>query len=96
MKNDNNNMFDISNFDDYLESLADLVFQKIIEKYGDIYPLNFTTNREEILVGELARLQTQLAMLEDRQEYAKCAIVKNRIRKIENRFYNYYHKYFHN
>ena len=85
MKNDNNNMFDISNFDDYLESLADLVFQKIIEKYGDIYPLNFTTNREEILVGELARLQTQLAMLEDRQEYEKCAIVKNRIRNIENR-----------
>ena len=85
MNNDNNNMFDISNFDDYLESLADLVFQKIIEKYGDIYPLNFTTNREEILVGELARLQTQLAMLEDRQEYEKCAIVKNRIRNIENR-----------
>ena len=85
MKNDNNNMFDISNFDDYLESLADLVFQKIIEKYGDIYPLNFTTNREEILVGELARLQTQLAMLEDSQEYEKCAIVKNRIRNIENR-----------
>ena len=85
MNNDNNNMFDISNFDDYLESLADLVFQKIIEKYGDIYPLNFTTNREEILVGELARLQTQLAMLEDRQEYEKCAIVKNRIKNIENR-----------
>ena len=81
MKLDNNNMFEDLN--QYIDQLADLVFQRIIDKYGDIYPLKFTTDREEILVGELARLQTTLAMLEERQEYEKCAIVQNRIRKIE-------------
>ena len=85
MSLDNNNMFDdLSKFDDYIDQLAELVFQRIIDKYGDIYPLKFTTDKEEILVGELARLQTTLAMLEERQEYEKCAIVKNRIRNIEN------------
>ncbi len=79
----NNNMFDLNKFDDYIDQLTDLVFSRIIEKYGDIYPLNFTTNQEEILIGELARLTTTLALLEERQEYEKCAIVQNRIRKIE-------------
>ena len=89
MNLDNNNeMFDLSRFDDYIDQLTDLVFARIIDKYGDIYPLNFTTNQEEILVGELARLQTQLAMLEDRQEYEKCAIVKMRITKIELKLKN--------
>ena len=85
---DNNNMYDLSKFDDYIDQLSELVFARIIEKYGDIYPLNFTTDQEEILVGELARLQTQLNMLEDRQEYEKCAIVKMRISKIENKLKN--------
>ena len=53
---DNNNMFnadDLSKFDDYIDQLAELVFQKIINKYGDIYPLNFVTDKEEILVAEV-------------------------------------------
>ena len=81
-------MFDISNFDDYIDQLADLVFQRIIDNYGEIYPLKFTTDKEEILIGELARLNTVLAMLEERQEYEKCIIVKNRIRNIENKLKN--------
>ena len=81
---DNNNMFDLSKFDDYIDQLAELVFQRIIAKYGDIYPLNFVTDKEEILVAELARLNTALNMLKDREEYEKCAIVQNRIRNIEN------------
>ena len=88
MDNNNNELFDLSKFDDYIDQLAELVFARIIEQYGDIYPLNFTSNKEEILIGELARLQTQLAMLEDRQEYEKCAIVKMRISKIENKLKN--------
>ena len=88
MDNNNNELFDLSKFDDYIDQLAELVFARIIEQYGDIYPLNFTSNKEEILIGELARLQTQLAMLEDRQEYEKCAIVKMRISKIEKKLKN--------
>ena len=76
--------FNDNNFDDYIDQLSDLVFTRIVDKYGDIYPLNFTDNKEEILIGELARLNTVLAMLEDKQEYEKCVIVKNRIRNIEN------------
>ena len=82
------NIFNDNNFDDYIDQLSDLVFTRIVDKYGDIYPLNFTSNKEEILIGELARLQTQLAMLEDRQEYEKCAIVKMRISKIELKLKN--------
>ena len=82
------NMFNDNNFDDYIDQLSDLVFTRIVDKYGDIYPLNFTDNKEEILIGELARLNTVLAMLEDRQEYEKCVIVKNRIRNIENKLKN--------
>tara|TARA_R100001460_G_scaffold59976_1_gene99982 strand:- start:147 stop:419 length:273 start_codon:yes stop_codon:yes gene_type:complete len=84
----NNDMFNLNQFDDYIDQLSELVFTRIINKYGDIYPLNFTTDQEEILVGELARLNTQLHMLEDRQEYEKCAIVKARIRNIENKLKN--------
>ena len=75
--------FDNDKFDQYLDQLADLIFDRIIRKYGDIYPLEFTTDQEEIWVGELARLNTVLEMLEDREEYEKCSIIKNRIRNIE-------------
>jgi len=78
------NIFDDKHrFEEYLDQLSELVFQRIIKKYGHIYPLEFTTDQEEILVGELARLNTVLAMLEQREEYEKCLIVKNRIRNIE-------------
>lgn len=80
--------YDSGKFDDYIDQLTDLVFARIIDRYGDIYPLNFVTDKEEILVGELARLQTQLAMLEERQEYEKCVIVKMRINKIELKLKN--------
>tara|TARA_R100000008_G_scaffold38561_1_gene22030 strand:- start:403 stop:690 length:288 start_codon:yes stop_codon:yes gene_type:complete len=70
-------------FDKYIDQLTELVFKRLIERYGPIYPLNFGQDKEEILVGELARLNTVLSMLEDREEYEKCLIIKNRIRNIE-------------
>ena len=82
------NILNSNNFDDYIDQLAELVMAKIVEKYGKVYPLRFSDNQEEILIGELARLTTTLAMLEDRQEYEKCAIVKMRISKIENKLKN--------
>ena len=72
-------------FFEYIDQLAELVFKKIIERYGPIYLLQFGLDNEEILVGELARLNTVLSMLEEREQYEKCLIVKNRIRNIENR-----------
>ena len=57
--------------------------QKNVEKSTD-----FKGNLQKALIGELARLTTTLAMLEDRQEYEKCAIIKNRIKNIENKLKN--------
>ena len=69
-------------FEDYIEQLSELVFAKIINKYGNIYPLEFLVDEEEILIGELARLNTTLIMLEERE---KCKIIANRIRNIEKK-----------
>ena len=80
------NIFDGINdqkFEENLDQLTELVFRRLIEKYGPIYPLNFGIDKEEILVSELARLNTILCMLEDSEQYEKCIIVKNRIRNIE-------------
>jgi len=80
------NIFDGINdqqFEKNLDQLTELVFRRLIEKYGPIYPLNFGINKEEILVSELARLNTILAMLEDTEQFEKCAVVRNRIRNVE-------------
>ena len=66
-----------------IDQLTELIFKRILETYGPIYPLQFGIDNEEILVGELARLNTVLMMLESKEQYRKCAIVKNRIRNIE-------------
>jgi hypothetical protein len=75
--------FDNDKFDENLDQLTELVFKKLIERYGPIYPLNFGMDNEEILISELARLNTILCMLEDTEQFEKCAMVKNRIRNIE-------------
>lgn len=73
-------------FDEYnINLLADLVMQRIMDRYGDISPLTILADEEEILVSELARLNTILAMLEEKEEYRKCAIIKNKIKRIEKR-----------
>ena len=70
---------------DDIERLADLVLAKILEKYGDISPLTLLANEEELLVSELARLDTILVMLESKEEYRKAAIILNKIKRIEKR-----------
>ena len=68
-----------------MDLLADLVMAKILERYGDISPLTLLADEEEILVSELARLNTILAMLENKEEYRKAAIILNKIKRIENK-----------
>ena len=81
---DNNNMTD-EQFDQHLDQLTELVFKKLIERYGPIYPLNFGIDKEEILISELARLSTILCMLEENEEFEKCERVKRRIKNIEKK-----------
>ena len=80
--------FNDEQFEQHLDQLTELVFKRLVERYGPIYPLNFGINKEEILISELARLNTILCMLEETEQFEKCAIVKNRIRNIENTLKN--------
>ena len=68
-----------------MDLLADLVMAKILEKYGDISPLTLLANEAELMVYELARLNTILAMLEEKEEYRKEAIIMKKITRIENK-----------
>ena len=79
MKNDN-----INDAND-LDHLADLVLAKILNKYGDISPLTLLANEEELLISELARLNTILIMLEEKEEYRKAAIILKKINRLEKR-----------
>tara|TARA_R100001082_G_C4243570_1_gene108405 strand:+ start:221 stop:484 length:264 start_codon:yes stop_codon:yes gene_type:complete len=74
------------NNDKILNQIADKVFQKIMDRFGDIYPLNILSNEEEIIASELARLYTVLSMLEDKEEYIKAKIIHNKIQRLENKF----------
>ena len=93
--------------DDAIEKLAQLLFNKIMEKqdhadqeYHDQitklinsgYVIDDVTdelgmNEEEKLVGELAKMQTIMMILEDKEEYEKAAIIQKKI-KIINRKLN--------
>ena len=92
--------------DDAIEKLAQLLFDKIMEKqeqadieYADqiqqLYNNGYTIeksksddiglNDEEKLVGELAKMQTIMMILEDKEEYEKAAIILKKINKINKK-----------
>ena len=99
--------------DDAIEKLAQLLFDKIMEKqeqadieYADQiqslmnngYVINDITdklgiNEEEILVGELAKMQTIMMILEDKEEYEKAAIILKKINVINRKLNNGSGKY---
>ena len=47
--------------------------------------LKLEDDMEEKLFGELARLTTLLTLYEDKEEYKKAAIIKNRIKEINKK-----------
>ena len=91
--------------EDEIERLADLLFDRIMEKQEeadreyaeqivklakDGYVVNDITdkldlNEEEKLVGELAKMQTIMMILEDKEEYEKAAIILKKINKINKK-----------
>jgi len=92
--------------DDAIEKLAQLLFDKIMEKqeqadieyadqiqqlYNNGYTIeksksdNIGLNDEEKLVGELAKMQTIMMILEDKEEYEKAAIILKKIEKINKK-----------
>ena len=92
--------------EDAIEKLAQLLFDKIMEKqeqadidYADqiqqLYNSGYTIeksksddiglNDEERLVGELAKMQTIMMILEDKEEYEKAAIILKKIKNINKK-----------
>lgn len=93
--------------EDAIEKLAQLLFDKIMEKqekadieyadqiqqlYNNGYVIEKTKendtmglNDEEKLVGELARLQTIMMILEDKEEYEKAAFIQKKIKIINKK-----------
>jgi len=82
-----------------MEKLADLIVKRIIEQQNEIDKTFFdnmqeamqqgaefnVVSEEDILLGELARLQTMLAKLEHDEEYEKANIIANKIKWLENK-----------
>ena len=92
--------------DEAIEKLAQLLFDKIMEKqeqadieyadqiqqlYNNGYTIeksksdNIGLNDEEKLVGELAKMQTIMMILEDKEEYEKAAIILKKINNINKK-----------
>ena len=79
------------------QEIADLVIKKMLQARSnmekDLFNINdilFTLlntqlTQEEILVGELARLMTLMNLYEDKEEYEKAAIIKNKVDKINDK-----------
>ena len=95
--------------EDAIEKLAQLLFDKIMEKqeqadieyadqiqqlYNNGYTIeksksdNMGLNDEEKLVGELAKMQTIMMILEDREEYEKAAVIQKKIKNINKKLNN--------
>ncbi len=76
--------------DEQLKKLAKLVAQEIIREI-EIKQLDeiFTKTNMleddpyELLIAELARLMTLMAVYEEREQYEKAAIVKNKIDRLQ-------------
>ncbi len=96
--------------EDEIERLANLLFDKIMEKQeqadqeyheqiqklvnngyqissvqAEKYKDELGLNQEERLVGELARLQTMMMILEDKEEYEKAAMILKKINIINKK-----------
>jgi hypothetical protein len=68
--------------DDKLDKLAELIISKLFEKQNQWYLI---AEREDQLLGELARLHPIMAIHEENEEYMKAAVIKNKIDILEYR-----------
>jgi len=93
----------LDNIDDgMLDTIADLVLDKLLYKMKNeihaMTPLSvedlirgqmpFKESDEEFLVAELARLMTLLNLYEDKEQYRKAAIIKNKLNIIQKKLDN--------
>jgi hypothetical protein len=76
--------------EEYAQQMARLMGQGyVIDDVTDKLELN----QEEKLVGELAKMQTIMMILEDREEFEKAAVIQKKIRNINKKLNNGSGKY---
>ena len=76
--------------EEYAQQMSKLINQGyIVESITDKLDLN----EEEKLVGELAKMQTIMMILEDKEEYEKAAIILKKINVINRKLNNGSGKY---
>ena len=83
-----------------LEILAELLFDKLMERQEeydrefeesvqDMFKAGFAAEikltEEELMIGELARLQTLMMLYENKEEYEKAAVLLKKVNDIEKR-----------
>ena len=83
-----------------LEILAELLFDKLMERQEeydrefeenvqDMFKAGFTAEikltEEELMIGELARLQTLMMLYENKEEYEKAAVLLKKVKQIKDR-----------
>ena len=83
-----------------LEILAELLFDKLMERQEeydrefeesvqDMFKAGFTAElkltEEELMIGELARLQTLMMLYENKEEYEKAAVLLKKVNDIKRK-----------
>ena len=83
-----------------LEILAELLFDKLMqrqeeydrefeESVQDMFKAGFAAEikltEEELMIGELARLQTLMMLYENKEEYEKAAVLLKKVNDIKKR-----------
>ena len=83
-----------------MNQLADIIVDKLIEKqkeYVEQFHIDIQEtmmkdggyirqlSTEELLLAEIGRLMTLLSSYEDKEQYEKAAIIKNKIDKLKNK-----------
>jgi len=83
-----------------MNQLADIIVNKLIEKqkeYDEQFHIDLQEtmmkdggyirqlSTEELLLSEIGRLMTLLSSYEDKEQYEKAAIIKNKIDKLKNK-----------
>ena len=86
--------------DKELETLAELLFDKLMqrqeeydrefeESVQDMFKAGFAAEikltEEELMIGELARLQTLMMLYENKEEYEKAAVLLKKVNDIKKR-----------
>jgi hypothetical protein len=86
-----------------IEKLAELITDKLIAKqqeYDEQFHVDLQetmmkdggfvrqVSEEELLLAEIARLMTLLSSYEDKEQYEKAAIIKNKIDKLKTKLEN--------